>query len=99
LQRPLWASTGVKDERYRDVMYVEELAGPDTVNTMPLATLEAFADHGKARDALTGDDADARRTLEQLRDAGVDLDEVTPLSLAVLQMCIDAHAAGLPASE
>jgi transaldolase len=44
---------------------------------MPLATLEAFADHGKARDALTGDDADARRTLEQLRDAGVDLDEVT----------------------
>ncbi len=76
-QRPLWASTGVKDERYRDVMYVEELAGPDTVDTMPLATLEAFADHGHARDALTGHEEDARRTLAELRDAGIDLDEVT----------------------
>ena len=51
VQRPLWASTGVKDERYRDTMYVEELAGPDTVDTMPLPTLEAFADHGDARRA------------------------------------------------
>ncbi len=77
VQRPLWASTGVKDERYRDVMYVEELAGPDTVNTMPLATFEAFADHGEARDALTGTEQGARRTLADLRDAGIDLDAVT----------------------
>ena len=77
VQRPLWASTGVKDERYRDVMYVEELAGPDTVDTMPLATLEAFADHGQAHDALTGSEEDARRTLADLREAGIDLDEVT----------------------
>ena len=77
VQRPLWASTGVKDERYRDTMYVEELAGPDTVDTMPLATLEAFADHGEARDALTGTEAEARRTLAELRDAGIDLDDVT----------------------
>ncbi len=76
-QRPLWASTGVKDERFRDVMYVEELAGPDTVDTMPLATLEAFADHGRARDALTGSEDDARRALAELREAGLGLDEVT----------------------
>ncbi len=76
-QRPLWASTGVKDERYRDVMYVEELAGRDTVDTMPLATLEAFAEHGHARDALSGSAPDARRTLAELRAAGVDLDQVT----------------------
>lgn len=68
---------GVKDERYRDVMYVEELAGRDTVNTMPLATLEAFADHGQVHDALTGSEQDARRTLAELHDAGVDLDHVT----------------------
>lgn len=77
VQRPLWASTGVKDERYPDVMYVEELAGRDTVNTMPLSTLEAFADHGQVRDALTGSEQDARQTLEELHDAGIDLDEVT----------------------
>ena len=82
VQRPLWASTGVKDERYRDTMYVEELAGPDTVDTMPLATLEAFADHGEARDALTGTEAEARRTLAELRDAGIDLDDVTERLLA-----------------
>ncbi len=72
-QRPLWASTGVKDPRYRDTLYVEELAGPDTVNTMPLATLEAFADHGQPSDALTGTEDDARRTLGALQMAGIDL--------------------------
>jgi transaldolase len=77
VQRPLWASTGVKDPRYRDVMYVEELAGPDTVNTMPPATLEAFADHGTVRDALTGTEEQALTSLAELRGAGVDLDAVT----------------------
>ena len=82
MQRPLWASTGVKDERYRDVMYVEELAGPDTVNTMPLATLHAFADHGRVSDALTGTQDAARRTLGEVRNRGVDLDAVTERLLA-----------------
>ena len=82
VQRPLWASTGVKDERHRDVRYVEELAGPDTVDTMPPATLEAFADHGRVRDALTGSEQDARRTLAALREAGIDLDEVARRLLA-----------------
>ena len=77
VQRPLWASTGVNDERYRDMMYVEQLAGPDTVDTMPLATLEAFADHGQAHDRLTGSDQDARRTLADMRAAGLDLDGLT----------------------
>ena len=75
-QRPLWASTGVKDPRYRDTMYVEELAGPDTVNTMPLATLEAFADHGRPRDALSETEATAKQTVADLRNAGIDLDDV-----------------------
>jgi transaldolase len=81
LQRPLWASTGVKNPRYRDVMYVEELAGPDTINTMPLATLLAFADHGEARDALSGTADHAAFDLAELRHAGVDLDEVAELLL------------------
>lgn len=89
VQRPLWALTGVKDPSYRDVMYVEELAGPDTVNTMPPGTLEAFADHGLARDALTGSEQDARRTLVDLRAAGVDLDEVADL---LLRQGIEAFA-------
>ena len=82
MQRPLWASTGVKDARYRDTMYVEELAGPDTVNTMPLATLEAFADHGNPRDAVSGTQEDARRTMAELRDAGIDVEEVSERLLA-----------------
>ena len=52
-QRLLWASTGTKDPNYRDVIYVEELIGPDTVNTIPPATLEAFRDHGRPRASLT----------------------------------------------
>ena len=82
VQRPLWASTGVKDERYRDTMYVEELAGPDTIDTMPLPTLEAFADHGDARDALTGTEQEARRTLAELGAVGIDLEAVTDRLLA-----------------
>jgi len=76
VQRPLWASTGVKDPGYRDVRYVEELAGADTVNTMPLATLRAFADHGEARDALSGSGEAAAQTLAELTTAGIDLEEV-----------------------
>ncbi|MDC8802352.1 transaldolase [Halomonas pacifica] len=70
----LWASTGTKDPAYSDVRYVEELIGPDTVNTVPAATLEAFADHGEAAETLTRDLATARRRLAELAELGIDLD-------------------------
>ena len=79
-QRPLWASTGVKDPAYEDTRYVVELVAPDTVNTMPEATLEATADHARVRpDAVRGAYDDARATLDGLNGAGVDLGEVTDL--------------------
>lgn len=77
VQRPLWASTSTKNPRYRDVLYVETLIGPDTVNTMPLATLAAFRDHGVARATLNEDLEEARQTFVQLRQLGVDMDAVT----------------------
>jgi transaldolase len=76
-QRLLWASTGTKDPRYSDVKYVEELAGPGVVNTMPPATLAAFRDHGRVADVLTGSAPAARAVLDELAAAGVDLDAVT----------------------
>ena len=77
-QRPLWASTSTKNPDYRDVVYVEELVAPDTVNTMPPATIDAFRHHGEVRGATAAEDFDAaRRTLEDLRAAGIDLDDVT----------------------
>jgi transaldolase len=76
-QRPLWASTSTKNPAYRDVMYVEELIGPDTVDTMPPETLEAFADHGEVRgDTVREGVAEAELLLEELRAAGVDYDDV-----------------------
>ncbi len=75
-QRLLWASTSTKDPAYRDVMYVEELIGRDTVNTLPPATLEAFRDHGKVRASLEEDVEAARRTLDAV-EKHVSLDEVT----------------------
>jgi transaldolase len=77
-QRPLWASTGVKDPAYPDTMYVTELVAPDTVNTMPGATLAAFADHGDvAGDTIRSGYDDARRLIDRLADLGVDVDDVT----------------------
>ncbi len=77
-QRCLWASTSTKNPAYRDVMYVEELVGADTVNTMPLETIEAFQDHGIVRGdtVLEGVD-EARRLFDDLATAGVDYDDVT----------------------
>jgi len=76
-QRPLWASTGVKDPSYDDTMYVVELVAPGTVNTMPEATLKAVADHGTVRgDTVTGAYDDARAVLDQLAEAGIDYDDV-----------------------
>lgn len=76
-QRLLWASTGTKNKDYRDVLYVEELIGPDTVNTVPPATLDAFRDHGKLRDSLEENVEDARRVLEELAQSGISLDAIT----------------------
>jgi transaldolase len=75
-QRCLWASTSTKNPEYRDVLYVEELIGPDTVNTMPAETIAAFQDHGEVKDTLMqGVDA-ARKLLADLGEAGVDYDDV-----------------------
>jgi transaldolase/glucose-6-phosphate isomerase len=76
-QRLLWASTGTKNKDYSDVLYVEELIGPDTINTMPPATLEAFRDHGKLRDSLEENIDDARRVLAELEKSGISLDAIT----------------------
>ena len=76
-QRPLWASTGVKDPKYDDTQYVVELVAPGTVNTMPEATLEAVFDHGTVRgDTITSAYEDAQGVLDRLAAAGVDYDEV-----------------------
>jgi len=78
VQRPLWASTSTKNPAYSDVKYVESLVAPDTVNTLPRATLEAFRDHGRAELAITPEAVEAaRRDLEALAAAGIDLDRVT----------------------
>jgi transaldolase len=77
-QRPLWASTSTKNPEYRDVMYVEELIGPNTVNTMPAETIRAFQDHGGVRgDTVTKGVAKAHALLEQLAKVGVDYADVT----------------------
>jgi transaldolase len=73
VQRPLWASTGTKNPAYSDVKYVEELIGPDTVNTMPPATMDAFRDHGKPRQTLEQGLTEASETARRLSDAGIDL--------------------------
>ncbi|MEU2031976.1 transaldolase [Nocardia amamiensis] len=76
-QRPLWASTGVKNPDYPDTMYVTELVAPNTVNTLPEKTLQAVADHGEIRgDTVTGTAAAAKEIFDQLAAAGVDLDDV-----------------------
>ncbi|WP_316228912.1 bifunctional transaldolase/phosoglucose isomerase [Bradyrhizobium sp. SZCCHNR1070] len=76
-QRLLWASTGTKNKDYSDVLYVEELIGPNTVNTVPPATLDAFRDHGKVRDSLEENVEDAQAALEELERSGISLDQIT----------------------
>ncbi len=76
-QRLLWASTSVKNPAYSDVMYVEDLIGPDTVNTMPEETVRAYQDHGRPRARLESDLDDARKLFEQLSDAGIDYKDIT----------------------
>lgn len=76
VQRPLWASTSTKNPTYPDTLYVDALIGPQTVNTLPDATLDAFAHHGTVARTIDSDFAAAHRTWEQVADVGVDLDEV-----------------------
>ena len=81
-QRLLWASTSSKNPNFRDVLYVEELIGEDTVNTIPPATFDAFRDHGTVRASLTDDIEGARRTMQLLDRAGVSMDRITDQLLA-----------------
>jgi transaldolase len=101
-QRPLWASTATKDPRYSDVKYVDELAGPGAVNTMPPATFAAFRDHGDPRDRLTGSRAHAHAILRGLVSAGIDLDAITNRLLvdgvAAFAASMDELLAGLRAT-
>jgi transaldolase len=82
LQRPLWASTSTKNPEYRDTLYVEQLIAPDTVNTMPPATLDAFRDHGITRVTLSSDAGDAEHVLAALDREGISPREVTDRLLA-----------------
>lgn len=77
VQRPLWASTSTKNPAYRDVMYVEELIGPDTVNTMPPATIVAFLDHGVVERTIDRDMDKAKKQLAQLEELGISLKQIT----------------------
>lgn len=77
LQRPLWASTGTKDKRFSDTLYVDTLIGPYTVNTMPPATIEAFMDHGTVKSTVEDDVEGARTYLAQLAELGIDMDAIT----------------------
>ena len=77
VQRPLWASTGTKNPAYSDVLYVDTLIGPETVNTMPIKTMEAFLDHGTVKRTVDQDYAGARKVLQDLEKVGVSLDQIT----------------------
>jgi transaldolase len=99
-QRVLWASTSTKNPSYSDVMYVEELIGPDTVNTIPPATLDAFRDHGHARASLTENVAAAKQTMETVAKLGISMDEVTDkLTEDGVRLFADAFAKLLDAVE
>ncbi|MDN5935818.1 MAG: transaldolase, partial [Nitrosospira sp.] len=77
VQRPLWGSTGTKNPAYSDVLYLEQLIGPDTVNTVPPKTLDAFRDHGRVHETLTENVAQAEADIARLPDFGIDLEAIT----------------------
>jgi transaldolase len=77
VQRPLWASTSTKNPTYRDVLYVEELIGKRTVNTLPLATIDHFRDHGVVAEKLPADAVETESTMQRLAQAGIHMDQVT----------------------
>jgi transaldolase / glucose-6-phosphate isomerase len=99
-QRLLWASTGTKNPNYRDVVYIEELIGPDTVNTMPPATFDAFRDHGRPRASLVEDAESAADTMATLAEAGISMRDVTDkLLVEGVQLFSDAFGNLLNAVE
>jgi len=99
-QRVLWASTSTKNPAYRDVVYVEELIGKDTVNTVPPATLDAFRDHGKVRESLTEDIESAKQTMSDLAKVGISMNEVTDqLTVEGVKLFADAFDKLLQAVE
>ncbi|MDX2451053.1 transaldolase [Desulfosarcina sp.] len=89
VQRPLWASTGTKNPAYSDTLYVDNLIGPDTVNTLPPATLKAFIDHGRASVTIDKDVAAARSRISALADIGISLETITK---QLLDQGVDAFA-------
>ncbi|HEU4787388.1 MAG TPA: transaldolase [Gemmatimonadaceae bacterium] len=99
VQRPLWASTSTKNPAYRDVMYVEELIGPDTVNTMPPQTIEAFREHGVVKRTVDADVDQAQQTIDTLEQHGIKMHDVTDKLLvdgvASFQKSFDTLLAGL----
>lgn len=99
LQRPLWASTSTKNPAYSDVLYVEDLIGPDTVNTMPPVTIDAFRDHGEVHRTVDAELDRARQEIADVEAAGVSMDEVTAKllvdGLASFQKSYDSLIAGL----
>jgi len=100
VQRPLWASTGTKNPKYSDVKYVEELIGPDTVNTMPPQTMDAFRDHGVVEDTLSGREEEAKAVLSDLGLLGIGLEDVCEkLSRDGVQSFTDSYRALLTAIE
>jgi transaldolase/glucose-6-phosphate isomerase len=99
-QRLLWASTGTKNPTYRDVMYIEELIGPDTVNTIPPATFDAFRDHGRPRASLVEDVESAADTMATLAEVGISMKDVTnKLLVEGVQLFADAFAKLLDALD
>jgi transaldolase len=99
VQRVLWASTSTKNPAYRDVMYVEQLIGPDTVNTMPPQTIDAFRDHGVVKRTVDSNVEEAQRTIDTLDQHGISIDDVTRKLLvdgiASFQKSFDTLLAGL----
>ena len=99
LQRPLWASTSTKNPAYRDVLYVEELIGPDTVNTMPPNTIDAFRDHGEVKRTVDAELDRARAEIAAIEKAGIAMEQVTAKlladGLASFQKSFDSLLAGL----
>jgi transaldolase len=99
VQKPLWASTSTKNPAYRDVMYVEELVGPRTINTVPPQTLEAFKDHGEVRRTVDANVDEASDVLEQLAKVGISMKDVTDKllvdGLASFQKSFDSLIAGI----
>ncbi|HMK22487.1 MAG TPA: bifunctional transaldolase/phosoglucose isomerase [Terriglobales bacterium] len=100
VQRVLWASTSTKNPAYRDVVYVEELIGKDTVNTIPPATFDAFRDHGKLRESLTEDIPGAQKTMDALAKVGISMKQVTDkLTVDGVKLFADAFDQLLAAVE